>query len=48
MVSGGEDAAAAVGWGGGREGGGGLNKGAADPDGAPAAPAVTVVNRHGI
>lgn len=36
-VSGGEDAAV---W-------GGLNKGAADPKGAPVAPAVTVVNRPG-
>lgn len=42
VVSSGEDAA--VGWG----GGGGLNKGAADPKGAPVAPAVTVVNRPGI
>lgn len=42
VVSSGGDAAVGWGW------GGGLNKGAADPKGAPVAPAVTVVNRPGI
>lgn len=44
MVSGGEDAAVR----GGVEGRGRLNKVAADPKGAPVAPAVTVVNGPGI
>lgn len=46
MVSGGEDAA--VRGERGREGRGRLNKVAADPKGAPVAPAVTVVNGPGI
>lgn len=46
MVSGGEDAA--EGGGEGRGGRGRLNKVAADPKGAPVAPAVTVVNGPGI
>lgn len=47
MVSGGEDAAVR-GEGGREEGRGRLNKVAADPKGAPVAPAVTVVNGPGI
>lgn len=48
VVSGGEDAAAVWGGGVGGRDGGGLNKGAVDPKGAPVAPAVTAVNRPGI